>query len=612
MSTPSLATISVTANVATTNAAVSNAVTMSSLVRHVLSVMPRAWRWGGLLLVLLMPAVNALAATVDSVRLWRAPDHTRVVLDMSDKATYNLFALSNPDRLVVDINGVSNKASFNTLSAEEIKATPIKGVRAAVKNQKDLRLVFDLHTAIKPRSFLLAPNKDKPHRLVIDLYDKNVATKKTISNTAASTTTTSTSNPSSATVKRYQPRDIIVVVDAGHGGEDPGAIGPKKTQEKSVVLDIAKKLAALINKKRGYTAVLTRDGDYFVPLRKRRDKAREMRADLFVSIHADAFTNPQANGASVYALSQRGATSETARFLAKQENDADLIGGVGDVSLDDKDEVLRGVLVDLSMTATVGASLDVGKSVLTDMTSVARLHKKHVEQAGFLVLKSPDVPSILIETGFISNPTEEKRLASPSFRQKMAQSIFKGLERYFERKPPAGSYVEWKKNGSKQSDLRIVETNNTRNNNRTEKKAVTINSPAVTPAAVSSTSSGTSSATAKTSNNSQKVNVTKAAVVHKVVNGDSLSMIAQRYRVSSAKIKKLNKLSSNNIRIGQVLTIAEEQVVVVKQAVTHTVKSGETLSEIAQQYKVSSAILRKRNKLSSSVIKIGQTLIIAN
>jgi N-acetylmuramoyl-L-alanine amidase len=542
--------------------------------------------------------ITVAATTVDSLRVWRAPDNTRVVFDLNGTVTYQLFALQNPSRLVVDINDAKNSASLIQEAFKE-KNSLIKRIRSATRNGKDLRLVIDLNAEVKPRSFLLKPNKGKPYRLVIDLYDKNKSTEKTVDN-VADTPPANIASRTNTLVKKRKLHDVLVVVDAGHGGEDPGAIGPKKTREKVVVLDIAKRLAKLINNEKGFSAKLTRTGDYFIPLRKRRDKARELRADLFVSVHADAFKNPQANGASVYALSRRGATSEAARFLAQQENEADLIGGVGDVSLDDKDEVLRGVLVDLSMTATVGSSLEVGNEVLKEMTGIARLHKKQVEQAGFLVLKSPDVPSILIETGFISNPKEEKLLASASYRQKMAKSIFKGIKDYFYAKPPASSYVGWKKNGSKESDLIISVAESTKSvvAKRSESAPKTISSaPTVAITTTKNSASENSSSTKK--------------ITHKVVNGDSLSIIAERYRVSVIKIKSLNKLKSNNIRIGQLLTISERRVASVTKKIIHQVKSGETLSEIAEQYKVSYTVLKSRNKLRSSKIKVGQVLTIA-
>lgn len=541
------------------------------------------------------PALLA-ATTVDSLRVWRAPDHTRVVFDMSDTVSYQLFSLDNPQRLVVDVTDAKNQASLKKPFFAD-KKSPIKGIRAAARNGGDLRLVFDLTTKVKPRSFLLAPNKGKPHRLVIDLYDKDASTKKTVAAVADSTPASTDSQAATNVKKRdkkrdkkRKPRDILIVVDAGHGGEDPGAIGPKNLYEKVVVLDITKRLAKLLEKEKGFSVRLTRTGDYFIPLRKRRDKARKWRADLFVSIHADAFKNPQANGASVYALSRRGATSEAARFLAQQENEADLIGGVGDVSLEDKDEVLRGVLVDLSMTATVGSSLEVGSEVLKGMGGIARLHKKQVEQAGFLVLKSPDVPSILVETGFISNPKEAKLLATSRYRQKMANTIFKGIKNYFYSKPPASSYIAWKKNGSKESDLIIPVEN-------TVVQTVSSETPSVQ-------SSSQSSAAAAPS-------VSVNRIIHTVKSGDSLSTIGEKYRVSVTKIKRLNKLKNNNIRIGQKLLISEKRVALATKKITHTVKSGETLSEIAQQYKVSYTTLKSRNKLKNSTIRIGQVLTIS-
>ena len=543
----------------------------------------------------------AAAATLDSLRVWRAPDNTRVVFDLSGSVTYQLFVLENPNRLVVDVSDSKNKSSL-TQDAFKEKKSLIKRIRSATRNGKDLRLVFDLNAEVKPRSFLLKPSKGKPYRLVIDLYDKNKITEKTVTNVADKSSSNTKKSAASA-VKKRKLRNILVVVDAGHGGEDPGAIGPRKTKEKVVVLDIAKRLAKLINNEKGFTAKLTRTADYFIPLRKRRDKARELRADLFVSVHADAFNKPQANGASVYALSRRGATSEAARFLAQQENEADLIGGVGDVSLDDKDEVLRGVLVDLSMTATVGSSLEVGKEVLKEMGGTARLHKKQVEQAGFLVLKSPDVPSILIETGFISNPKEEKLLASASYRQKMAKSIFKGVKDYFYAKPPASTYVAWKKNGSKESDLIIPAAEST-NNTVAQQSSSVEKTVSTTPL--------TNSSNSTEKNKASEYSASDTIITHKVVNGDSLSTIGERYRVSVTKIKGLNKLKNNNIRIGQVLTISERRAKTAAKKITHKVKSGETLSEIAEQYKVSYTVLKLRNKLRSSTIKVGQVLTIAN
>lgn len=444
-----------------------------------------------LLVFLLCSALGefvSAAVQVESVRLWRAPDSTRLVFDLNATVQHKLFSLSNPSRLVIDIENTRLGTNFADLP---LKDTPIRGIRSAERNGKDLRVVLDLSAAIKPKSFVLPKHGDKNDRLVIDLFDRDKPVEKTVEQLVST---------------HKDKRDIIIAIDAGHGGEDPGASGPKikgrHLREKDVVLAISKQLAAMINAEPGYRAELVRTGDYYIPLRKRRDIAREKRADLFVSIHADAFKNPRASGASVFALSRSGATSETARFLAQQENEADLIGGVGGVSLDDKDEVLRGVLVDLSMTATLGSSLQVGDRVLKSMGTFAHLHKHQVEQAGFAVLKSPDVPSILVETGFISNPGEANKLNSYAYRQRLSTAIFKGIKQHFYAVPPAGSYVAYLKYGG------------------------------------------------------QPVASSKGmATEHIISRGDTLSGIARQYDVTVGQIQKANRMTNSTIRIGQKLKI---------------------------------------------------------
>ena len=423
----------------------------------------------------------ASAVTVDSIRLWRAPDHTRLVFDLSGPVEHKLFMLKSPDRLVLDIESSSFEGSLSDL---ELAKTSIKNIRTAQRNKSDLRVVLDLSSGVKPRSFVLKKQLGKNDRLVVDLYDQ-AGSSKTVKTVASASS--------------GRKRDIIIAIDAGHGGEDPGAIGPKRLQEKDVVFKIAKELARMVNAESGYKAVLVRTGDYYITLKKRRDIAREKRADLFISIHADAFTSPKAHGASVFALSRRGATSETARFLAKRENEADLIGGVGSVNLADKDKVLAGVLVDLAMTATLSSSLQIGGKVLSSMDKVAKLHKKHVEQAGFAVLKSPDVPSILVETGFISNPGEAKKLNSSRYRSKLSKQIFSGIKQYFSQYPPSDSLLAWKKNGGPDTGLTLR--------------------------------------------------------VHVIARGDTLSGIAERYSVSIKDIQSYNSINGSTIRIGQKLKI---------------------------------------------------------
>lgn len=371
---------------------------------------------------------SAWAARVEGVRLWRSPDSTRIVFDLSGPVEHKLFTLQDPERVVLDLSGAALGPSVKRVALTD---TPVSDIRYGVHKDNSLRVVLDLKNKTRSRSFFLARHGDKADRLVLDLFDD--------------TKPADVTPPQAVSSDIAERRNIIIAVDAGHGGEDPGAIGPGKIREKDIVLAISRQLVDMINAEPGYEALMVRTGDYYIPLQERRNRARAKRADLFVSIHADAFTNPRAHGASVFALSSRGATSETARFLAEKENEADLIGGVGGVKLSDVDNVLAGVLVDLSMTATLGHSLDVGSRVLREMGKVTPLHKKQVEQAGFAVLKSPDVPSILVETGFISNPQEAAKLNNRNHRTALARAIFYGIHGYFYDAPPAGSLVAWKK-----------------------------------------------------------------------------------------------------------------------------------------------------------------------
>lgn len=376
---------------------------------------------------LVLPLAAGASVAVENSRIWRAPDHTRLVLDLAGPVEHRIFSLENPDRLVVDISNARLNTRFDRL---DLDSSPISGVRSAPRDKTDLRIVLDLNAPVRPRSFLLGRNEQYGDRLVIDLYDIGRVVEKTVED-----------------VVTDGGRDIVIAIDAGHGGEDPGAIGPGGLYEKDVVLAISKKLKRLLDAEQGYSAVMVRTGDYYVPLQNRPQQARQHRADLMISVHADAFKNPRARGASVFALSRTGATSETASYLAERENRADLIGGTGDVKLADKDQVLAGVLLDLSMTATLATSLEVGDEVLRAMGSFAHLHKRNVEQAGFVVLKSPDIPSILVETGFISNPEESRKLADSAYQDRIAKAIFSGVRNYFTRRPPEGSWVATQRHG---------------------------------------------------------------------------------------------------------------------------------------------------------------------
>jgi len=386
----------------------------------------RTFMTTGILAMLVVWPVAALAGKdVESVRIWPAPDHTRLVLDIAGKVEHNVFSLSGPSRLVIDMKDVTLKADFSAL---DLSGSPIQRIRSAPRNGNDLRVVLALKSEIKPRSFQLEPNQQYGHRLVVDLIDEGgLKVQK-----PAKPTVTDNANGK---------RDVIVVIDAGHGGEDPGAIGPRGTREKDVVLSMAKTLQRIIDGKPGFTAKLTRTGDYYIDLRSRTLLARKHNADLFVSVHADAFRTPQPRGASVFALSKRGATSESARWLAQSENRSDLIGGAGGVSLSGRDEMLAGVLLDLSMTASINSSLGIGSSILGKLGNVTKLHKRGVEQAAFVVLKSPDIPSLLVEAGFISNPQEERNLSSSSYQRKLANAVFDGIYDYFSDTPPPGTLL---------------------------------------------------------------------------------------------------------------------------------------------------------------------------
>ena len=354
--------------------------------------------------------------------MWASPESTRLVFDINGPVDHKVFMLHGPDRVVVDLE---NARLLREPTDLDFAGSLVTGLRHAERNGSDLRMVLDLKGKVRPKSFLLKPTQQYGHRLVIDLEDASSQPAKKITRTVEQPAQTSA-------------RDVIIAIDAGHGGEDPGALGRRGTREKDVVLQIARQLENLIKNERGMRPVMVRSGDYYLGLRKRMQKARDLKADLFVSIHADAFRDGRASGASVYVLSQNGATSEAARWLAESENNADLIGGV---SLDDKDDLLASVLLDLSQNATIAASLDVGGSVLKELGRVGKVHKHRVEQAGFVVLKSPDIPSILVETGYISNSREERNLRDNGYQRKLARAMLKGVQAYFEDNAPPGSLL---------------------------------------------------------------------------------------------------------------------------------------------------------------------------
>jgi len=391
--------------------------------------------------LLLLFSLSATAENiVNATRVWPAPDYTRVTIESSLAISNDQMMLQNPERIVVDLKGIELNEVLKQLSSKVDGLDPnIKKIRVGQFNPKVTRLVIDLKASARVKIFSLKPFKEYRHRLVIDVYPKEddeiVNLLKQLEQKDKE--------------KKYQYLEpvipqkklsTIVAIDAGHGGEDPGAKGARGTYEKTITLQIAKKLKKVIDKEPYMKAVLIRTGDYYVPLIKRVSKARKIKADIFISIHADAFRKRSVRGSSVFALSERGATSAFAKFLANNANEADLIGGV---SIDDKEPILARTLLDLSQSATINDSLKLGNYVLKEIKTVNKLHKKYVEQAGFAVLKAPDIPSILIETAFISNRKEEKNLKSAAFQQKLSLSILKGIKKYVKGGQSTAFYTQY-------------------------------------------------------------------------------------------------------------------------------------------------------------------------
>jgi len=422
--------------------------------------------------LLLMWTVLAQAGTtLENIRIWAESGKTRVVLDLSSPVAHNIFTLRGPDRLVIDLK---SGQLANKLVSMPPGVGSVRSIRSAVHANGRLRVVLDLNESIRSRSFTAGPNSQFGDRLVIDLQRTGIP----------------------QTVKRaseeYRPgRDIVIAVDPGHGGYDPGAVGKARTREKDVALEISRALVSRINAEAGMKAILIRDGDYFVGHRKRMDIARRGKADLFVSIHADAVDDRRPYGTTVYALSLQGASDEAALQLAEREN-----AMVGGVSLDDKDDVLASVLLDLSQNAALSASFDVGDDVIKELARIGKVHRRKVQSAGLIVLKSPDMPSILIETGFISNPGEEKRLKDRKYQGRLADAVLAGIRNYFHENPPPDTRISM---DYRREPLRQVS--------------------------------------------------------YVIARGDTLSEIAERFNVSTAVIRRTNKLHNDSIRVGQTLRI---------------------------------------------------------
>ena len=421
------------------------------------------------ILLLLGALFPAYGNSIDGVRVWPAPENTRIVFDLSNKPDYKYFSLKNPQRLVIDFKNSKNLVSFKNVLKTDKRIKRIRTSKSKTKGTT--RLVLELANNYSLAVFPLAPAGQYGNRLVIDLFDQEKITQR-------------------AHTPKNDDRDIIIGIDAGHGGEDPGSIGGKGSYEKRVTLAIAKKIAGYINKEKGMKAVMVRDGDYYVSVGRRSEIARKNEVDFLVSIHADAFRTPQPNGASVWIVSNKRVESEMAKWLRNRSNNSELLGGGGGVIKNTRDDNLAKTLADMNKEHSQGVSISMANSVLKQLKKVTKMHKKLPQHGNFGVLKSSDIPSILVETGFISNHREEQNLNSSAHQRKLAKSIFQGIKNHFLSQPPMGSYYA-----------------------SIEKRE------------------------------------------HKITRGESLSVVAQRYKVSVRQLKTANNLTSNTVRIGQKLTI---------------------------------------------------------
>ncbi|MCY4358480.1 MAG: N-acetylmuramoyl-L-alanine amidase [Gammaproteobacteria bacterium] len=480
---------------------------------------------------LIASLAHVQAAEVQDLRLWRAPDHTRLVFDLSEAVAYQLFTLNNPERVVIDLEDSSLARS---LGEPDFTATPVNSIRISDWNDETLRFVLDLGATVRPSIFSLAPNNEFGNRLVVDLYDLEPAKG-------------SVSTQHEALPVASEKRDIVVAISAGHGGEDPGAIGfDGRIKEKDITLAISWAIYNRLASLPGFAPIMIREGDYYVELKRRPEIARHSRADLFIAIHADWFRTTRAKGVTIYALSGDRADRENSARVAEKENSSDLLGGVGgDLALGDLADDVALTLVSLQMSWSMEQSLLAGTRIIESLDGITHIRRHKVQQASLQVLNSSDIPSILVETGYLSNPEEARRLKTPGFQRRLAASMVQGIVNYFQDEPPQGTLIAWQKENGIMPGSYIVKS------------------------------------------------------------GDSLSVIAHRFGLTLGDLKAANQLRSNVIHIGQELRIPGDAPVADSE---HTIRAGETLSEIAQMYRISLSSLRKSNNLSGDRILIGQVL----
>ncbi|TNI95506.1 N-acetylmuramoyl-L-alanine amidase [Aeromonas allosaccharophila] len=559
-------------------------------------------------------ALPSWANQLKSVRIWPSPDNTRVVLDMSSAPNFNYFTLTGPDRLVIDLKGASNAAN---LARIENNSELVRKIRQSTPLDKGgLRLVMDLSSAIKPVVFPLAPAGPYGHRLVIDLpYEEK--------RSAAAVQSTPVGG---------KGKGVVIAIDPGHGGEDPGSIGPRRTYEKRVTLAVSQKLAALIDREPGMRAVLTRRGDYFVDLNKRSEIARKAKADLLVSVHADSFHNSTPRGASVWVLSTNRANREMGSWLEKQEKQGELLGGVGKVLAEsDPNPYLAQTFLDLSMDKSRAEGYDVSRQILRSMGKVARLHKRAPEHASLAVLKAPDIPSVLVETGFISNHAEEKLLATASYQDQLARAIFEGIRNYYRAHPTKGAMLTGKGQASRPAattrSAPVAQQPVSQPRQVQSQPVVSNKMPATARDGGAASGSGAgvikpySAAAQETGAPVSSVgDYDKSRMLrHVVQRGESLSRLAEKHGVSQSTLVEINQLRSRDIQIGQTIYIPQQgqsrSAAPVRsddksQMIRYVVKRGESLSRLAEKHGVSQARLVEINKLKSRDIQVGQVLYI--
>ena len=505
--------------------------------------------------ILCMLPASVFAADIESLDIWRSPDFTRVVIDVSKRPEYSVFVLEDPHRVVIDIRDSRMNAALQGLDME---GSPVTAVRSGSRNQTDTRIVLDLSSPINPSSYSLPPNAEHGERLIIDLYDAGTQAPALAPATMSGDQDASVAPVEPVIAESASRRNIVVAIDAGHGGSDPGAIAKDgHMQEKDIALAISRAVAERIRAMPGFEPVMIRDGDYYVQLQQRPQLARQKRADIFLSIHADSHATSRAEGMTIYALSQSTAEDENIRRVTEKENSSDLLGGnSGDTSLRNVDDDLALTLLDLSMAWSIEQSMAAGSYILNATGNVARLRRDVPQQGNFWVLRSPDIPSLLIETGYLSNPAEARRLASADYQRKLADSIVQGVMNYFYERPPEGTLIAWQKANNQGPDRQYV-----------------------------------------------------------VTRGDSLSLIAQRHNLSLSQLRSANSLRGDTIQVGQTLSIPGSGPTLIAsvappQVSEHTIARGETLSGIAARYSISLSSLREANRLRNDTIRVGQVLVI--